>query len=97
MEGKYESRRWTYALKFCRLILFHGPTHFREFRRLGNGAGTLDDAKVRQGLEAIGFACSEAERSEIERESSPYGSVEVEKLLDLCRVCAHLKQSLTQC
>ena len=51
---------------------------------------------MRQGLEAIGFACSDAERAEIERESSSYGSVEVEKLLDLCRVGDDFEQSLRQ-
>ena len=71
------------------IVLCHFPLPPREFRRLGDSAGRLDDAKVRQGLEAIGFTFSDAERAEIERESrlsSTHGCVEVEKLLDLCRV-----------
>ena len=47
-------------------------------------------------MEAIGFACSDDERAEIERESSSYGSIEVEKLLDLCRVGDDFEQSLRQ-
>ena len=73
------------------------PDPPREFRRLGNSTGRLDDAKLRQGLESIGFACGEEERAEIVRKSSTYGNVEVEKLLDLCRVsdcfelCVHYR------
>ena len=68
------------------IVVLRFPKPHREFRRLGSGTGRLDDSKVRQGLEAIGFTCTDIERAEIEKESSAYGYVEVKKLLDLCRV-----------
>ena len=81
------------------IVLCHFPLPPREFRRLGDSAGRLDDAKVRQGLEAIGFTFSDAERAEIERESrlsSTHGCVEVEKLLDLCRVSDYFEKCVTK-